>query len=146
MKKQQELVLVRGIAGTGKSTFCRNNFKNHIWYEPDSLMKDCRGNYKYDSRTFPEAVKWCHTLTDTALSEDLDVIVSDVFLRLDDMLHYLKLTKHHDCQLKIITCTHYRGSTHRAPLWQIERMRDDWQDIPESHELFKYLMIMSEIN
>lgn len=136
----QELVLVRGIAGTGKSTLCENNFADHAYYEPDALMKDCRGNYRYDSRTFPEAVKWCYTLCDTALSEGLSVIVSDVFLALKDIEPYFELIKHHGCKFKIIECTHYRGSVHNAPLWQIERMRAAWRVITPDHELSQFLI------
>lgn len=49
MRKSCELVILRGLPGSGKTTCAMKHFPNHVYLSADTHMLDEKGVYEYDS-------------------------------------------------------------------------------------------------
>jgi len=83
-----ELVLIRGLPGSGKSTMALVLAQvGYVHYEADMyFMQD--GQYQYDSRQVRQAHQWCREQTLRALQAGKRVVVSNTFTRLQEMEPY----------------------------------------------------------
>jgi len=122
-----ELIIIRGLPGSGKSTRAMREYPDHLHYEPDHLFCDTRGRYRFDAQLFADACQWVQKMTDFALARQENVVVSDVFARLADIEPYKKLAEAHGAEVKVITCEEQYGNTHRVPVTIIEQMRQDFE-------------------
>ena len=52
------LIIVRGIAGSGKTTFVKKTFPEAAHYEADMYFEQ-GGEYKFDASKLKEAHNWC---------------------------------------------------------------------------------------
>jgi predicted kinase len=85
--KQQKLYLIRGIPGSGKSTYSktlglRDHYEADMWFE---------ANGGYDPRHISAAHSWCINKTREALIAGRDVVVSNTFTRHWEMNEYHKM-------------------------------------------------------
>jgi len=53
------LTLVRGLPGSGKSTFANFIWNDYAICEADKFFTDKEGNYNFDASKLKEAHKWC---------------------------------------------------------------------------------------
>ena len=60
---EKVLYIVRGIPGSGKSTFAKTLGGQH--YEADMYFIDEEGNYKFDGTKIKDAHKWCQSFVET---------------------------------------------------------------------------------
>ena len=88
---KSELVLIRGIPGSGKSTMASvlvmigyEHFEADMYFEVD-------GVYKYDSSRIREAHAWCQLMTQQALRRGSNVVVSNTFTQVREMAPYLEM-------------------------------------------------------
>lgn len=123
-----ELVIIRGLPGSGKSTRAKQEFPDYLHYEPDHLFCDTQGRYRFDAQLFKSACRWVEKMTDFALARQENVVVTDVFARLTDIEPYRKLAEAHGAKFQVLTCQERYGSTHRVPVTIIERMRAEFED------------------
>ena len=71
------LYIVRGIPGSGKTTYAEGlGLKHH--YETDQFWGE---DYAFDPSRLREAHQWCQDVTETALADGNDVVVSNTFIR-----------------------------------------------------------------
>ena len=87
------LHLVRGLPGSGKSTFARSlKYDNSFLVEADLYFtKD--GKYNFDYSLLNEAHEWCFSETENALMNGKNVIVSNTFVSKRFILRYFNLAK-----------------------------------------------------
>ena len=52
-----ELVIVRGVPGSGKTTFAQDKFTNHVYLSTDEYFTE-DGEYKYDQKKLNDAHEW----------------------------------------------------------------------------------------
>ena len=88
--KKQTLHIIRGIPGSGKSTFAKTlNIPDHyeadMWFEKNSI--------KFDGSLLKKAHAWCQEMVEKALSEGRDVVVSNTFTKKWEMAPYLEMAK-----------------------------------------------------
>lgn len=111
------LVLVRGIPGSGKSTYAKNTYPTYVHLSTDMYFtKD--GEYKYDISKIREAHAWCLEETQRSLSAGQNVVVANTFITRRDMNGYMNLVD----EVKIVRMSSYYKNTHKVPISKIETM------------------------
>jgi predicted kinase len=93
---EKTLYIVRGIPGSGKSTFAKSLGSVH--FEADMFfMKD--GEYKYDMFKIKEAHKWCQDSVNTAMilnttaGINQTIVVSNTFTQEWEMKPYFDIAE-----------------------------------------------------
>lgn len=140
----QELVLIRGIPGTGKSTRARalwDEGRGHEWFEAnhwmhggrDEKMNDEFGNPMYDVNRLKEAHNWCQQETLHALRMGKNVVVSNTFCRVRELYPYLTIAKITGAEVKIIECEVFYNLDHRPDMTQhyLHNAVQRWEPLPD---------------
>lgn len=130
IEAKPELVVIRGLPGSGKSTLAAEKYPDHLHYEPDHLISDTRGRYRFDDQFFGEAQLFVRHLADFALARGESVVVSDVFPTLAELEPYQGLADAHGATFKVIDCTEQFGNCHRVPMLVMQRMREQFEPWP----------------
>lgn len=140
MQSNQEkiklLYLVRGLPGSGKSTFSKT--LGTLNFETDSYFLDDNGNYEFDPQNIKRANFFCinsvteamekSLLTDSPCKYDL-ISVSNVFSKEKEMEPYLNLANKYGYYVFsiIIENRHGNKSLHHYPGKSIENIREGFE-------------------
>lgn len=133
------LYIVRGIPGSGKSTYARllntqriiHDKPQMAHYEADQFF-DGPDGYQFDPRLLRVAHAWCFGNVVKALREGQDTIVSNTFTRLSEMVKYLEINDLvDDVQIKIVELKTQYGNVHNVPEDKLKQMAERWEEIPE---------------
>lgn len=123
-----ELVLIRGLPGSGKSTMAMGEmFKDFDHYEADMFFER-GGEYCYDSRKIKDAHEWCQRETFKALANGKSVVVSNTFTRRFEMEPYFYMAKTFGIEPTILEATGNWPNVHGVPADVVEKMRQRWQN------------------
>ena len=88
MENQQVIILVRGISGSGKSTFAKQ-ICNNVASADDYFMKD--GEYQFDPKKLKDAHSYCLQKTIDYLDLGESVAVANTFTEEWEMKPYFDL-------------------------------------------------------
>lgn len=127
MSTQGNLIIVRGLPGSGKSTFARNKYVDPFGYiliEADMYFIDQDGVYKYDPNLIHKAHDWCFSKTCSLLHRGENVIVANTFTQSWELHKYLNLNPS-----KIYRCTGNFTNIHGVPVDTIKRMQNRFENI-----------------
>ena len=127
------LTLLRGLPGSGKSTFANYIFSNNI-FEADQYFYDEDGNYNFDASKLYEAHKWCQLRVEHAMEDNLEsngmyfseIVVSNTSTTEKELEPYLELAKKYDYQVVslIVENRHGSKSIHNVPDEKLEQMKN----------------------
>lgn len=134
------LYLIRGVAGSGKSTYAKKTLIPHLkaetgladipHFEADDffMRKQADGSVKYDFN--PKLLGVAHARCFNNMcrafeSADFmtDVIVSNTFTTQKEMEEYLNWAEQNGIEVKVIRMNTWYGSVHDVPAEAIDRMR-----------------------
>ena len=119
-----DLILVRGLPGSGKSTFARKlKLSGYIHLEADMYFETA-GHYNFDHTRIKQAHEWCQEQTRTYLHIGRNVVFSNTFVRKWEMEPYLRMPY---SQVTIVECTGSFGNEHGVPDHAIDRMAQNWE-------------------
>lgn len=123
------LYLIRGVSGSGKTTFARA-LTNAVMYAADDYFYDAyKKTYTFDKTKIGEAHAQCLEKTRIALNQGKDVAVHNTFTQLWEMFPYFKLA--HDLGINvtsvIVENINNRDSTHGVPAQQTNLQRNRFQ-------------------
>lgn len=128
----KELILLRGVPGSGKSTAARllgANGAGYAHYEADMFfMKD--GKYKFEPTQLKIAHNWCQIQTEKAMADDIAIIiVSNTFTQEWEMERYLELAKYYDYQVTSLIVENRHGgvNVHGVPADKVQAMKDRFE-------------------
>lgn len=131
-KNMKKLYIVRGLPGSGKSTFAKS--LGGIHFETDSyFMVD--GEYKFDFTKLKEAHKWCQDSVNTAMILNHTtginevIVVSNTFTQEWEMQPYFEMAESWGYQVfsLIIENRHGGVNEHGVPEDKIEVMKNRFE-------------------
>lgn len=120
-----ELVLVRGLPGSGKSTIARN-MEGYIHIEADMYFVRKNG-YQYDPSKIKDAHAWCQKRAKDALSINKNVVVSNTFTRVFEMEPYFEMAKKYGANIRVIEAKGNYKNIHNVPEQVIALMKGRWE-------------------
>jgi len=118
-----ELVIIRGLPGSGKTTMAKREYPYHFLVEADMYFVE-KGKYKYNPRLIKKAHEWCLQTTKILLNNGLNVVVCNTFTRKWEFEPYTNL----EFPYKIIVAKGQYKNVHNVPDYIIENMRKRWED------------------
>ena len=126
------LYIVRGVPGSGKSTFAKSLGGTH--FETDMFfMKD--GEYKFDMSKIKEAHNWCQDSVNTAMimnntaGLNETIVVSNTFTQEWEMMSYFEMAELHEYRVFSIILENRHGGVneHNVPEDKIEQMKNRFE-------------------
>ena len=122
---EKVLYIVRGIPGSGKSTFAKTLGGQH--YEADMFFIDEEGNYKFDVTKIKDAHQWCQSFVKTdMILEYPKIVVSNTSTQEWEMEPYFTLAKEYGYTVFTIVVENRHGGVnqHGVPEDKLEQMRN----------------------
>jgi predicted kinase len=126
------LFIVRGLPGSGKSTFAKTLGGTH--FETDNFfMVD--GEYKFDVTKLKDAHEWCQNSVNTAMilniTTDLNdtIVVSNTFTQEWEMKPYFDMAERYNYRVHtiIVENRHDSKNIHGVPEEKLQQMKDRFQ-------------------
>lgn len=118
------LTLVRGLPGSGKTTFANTITNEFSVCEADKFFYDKEGNYNFDTNKLSQAHKWCKDqveirMKDNQINEQFypHIVVSNTFTKEWEMNEYFELAKQYGYMINsiIVENRHGNKSVHNVP-------------------------------
>ena len=122
------LYLVRGIPGSGKSTFAKH--LDGFLREADMYFINREdGSYNFDPSKIKDAHNWCRQEVESIMKEEENVIVSNTFTQEWEMDAYYQLAKQYGYQVfsVIVENRHEGVNQHGVPQDKLEIMRNRFE-------------------
>ena len=130
------LTLVRGLPGSGKSTFANLITNEFSICEADKFFTDKEGNYKFDATKISEAHKWCREQVEIRMKDNEvnpqfypEIVVSNTFTQEWEMEAYYKLAEQYGYKVfSIIVENRHDGvNQHGVPAEKLEQMKNRFE-------------------
>ena len=125
----KQLMLIRGLPGSGKSTVAKL-FDKALHFEADMYFLDSDGNYQFDASKIKNAHNWCRDSVMDAMKEGHPiVVVSNTFTQEWEMNVYYLLAEELGYRVisMIVENRHGGINEHDCPEEAIERMRNRFE-------------------
>jgi len=130
MYPNKYLYLVRGIPGSGKSTFARTIWEHFAIHEADKFFeKD--GEYKFDSTKIKEAHQWCRDNVEQQMKDNQlnfqyypEIVVANTFTQEWEMKPYMELAEKYGYNVVslVVENRHGNKNIHNVPDETIQKM------------------------
>lgn len=129
MKLNQTLYLIRGVPGSGKSTFAQTLLEEGVvqkHYEADMYFIDEEtGEYNFNAKYLQWAHNWCQSHAESALYAGLDVVVSNTSTTEKEVQVYKEIAEKTASKFVCIAVEsrHTGTNLHGVPSEKIEQMK-----------------------
>ena len=129
---EKMIYLVRGIPGSGKTTFAKNlvGEKDYCHKEADMFFVDRDGNYNFEPSKIKDAHQWCQEEMDFLMRlEHSPVVVSNTFTQEWELQPYYELAIKYGYYVTSIIVENRHGGVneHGVPEDKIELMRNRFE-------------------
>lgn len=130
------LFLVRGLPGSGKSSFATHIWNEYAVCEADKFFYDKEGNYNFDPTKLKQAHEWCRNEVETRMKDHQvneqfypEIAVSNTFTQEWEMEEYFKLAEKYNYTVVslIVENRHGGKNVHGVPDDKLEIMRNRFE-------------------
>lgn len=122
----KELILLRGLPGSGKSTFAKSISHAGVGHIEADMFFIKDGEYKFDASRLKDAHNWCHDVVKDWMQPGgfEKIIVSNTFTQEWEMEPYFALATTYDYKVTslIVENRHGNQSIHNIPEEVLEKM------------------------
>ena len=122
------IYIIRGVPGSGKSTYVRKNLADISWYEADMYFIRPDGRYEFNTRFIKDAHNWCRSCVVAAMANRQEVVVSNTFTRKWEMKEYLQMAEDFGYDVVVIRCTGKYKNIHGVPDDKVQEMQNRFED------------------
>jgi len=131
----KNLYIVRGLPGSGKSTFARSIAKPYQIFEADQYFIK-RGKYNFDATKLKDAHDDCKQRVARRMRENLfnsifftNIVVSNTFTQDWEMRFYRNVAKRYGYKVHtiIVENRHYGSNIHGVPQDKLQSMEDRFE-------------------
>jgi len=134
----KNIVILRGVPGSGKSTYAAKNYPDYKLLENDQFfMKD--GSYQYDPKKIGEAVAACQCKAICAMSRGEDIVIANTHTHVWEFFVYCNLATAFNYNLTIIRLRNRFKNVHNVPDETVQRMEYEYEPYPNETEVRNYL-------
>ena len=132
---EKNLYIVRGLPGSGKSTFARSIAKSYQIFEADQFFMK-KGEYNFDPTKLKEAHQDCKQRVANRMRENLfnsiffnNIVVSNTFTQDWEMKYYRSIGKRYGYKVHtiIVENRHYGTNVHGVPQDKLQVMEDRFE-------------------
>lgn len=129
----KNLVLLRGVPGSGKSTFAHFIWSNYAICEADQFFVGDDGVYRFDGTKIKQAHEWCRNEVEIRMKDNEanpqyypEIVVSNTFTQEWEMEEYYKLAEKYGYRVFSLIVENRHGgiNTHGVPEEKVQQMRD----------------------
>jgi tRNA uridine 5-carbamoylmethylation protein Kti12 len=124
-KKNPQLILIRGLPGSGKSTMAKK-LENFEHFETDMFFVE-HGKYQFNKDLLTEAHNWCKKMTHQALSEGINVVVSNTFITKNELTPYFEMAKTLNAKCEVRVAKGAWDNIHGLSEKEVNEMRGKWE-------------------
>jgi hypothetical protein len=130
------LTLVRGLPGSGKSTFANWIWNDYAICETDKFFYDKEGNYNFDATKLSQAHEWCRNKVETRMKDNQvnpqfypEIVVSNTFTQEWEMKPYIDLANQYGYTIFtiIVENRHENSSVHDVPEETMKKMKNRFE-------------------
>lgn len=130
------LILLRGLPGSGKSTFANLMWDTYAICEADKFFYDKEGNYNFDATKLSDAHKWCRDEVETRMKDNEvnpqyypEIVVSNTSTMENELKPYYNLAKQYNYMVFSLIVENRHGESektniHNVPKETIEKMKN----------------------
>jgi predicted kinase len=130
------LFLVRGLPGSGKTSFATHIWNEYAICEADQYFYDKEGNYNFDPSKIKDAHAWCKNKVETMMGDHQlneqyypEIAVSNTFTQEWEMEDYYKLAEKYNYKVVslIVENRHGGKNVHGVPEDKLEIMKNRFE-------------------
>ena len=130
------LTLLRGLPGSGKSTFASFIWNEYAICEADKFFVDKEGNYNFDATKLSQAHSWCREQVEIRMKDNQanpqfypEIVVSNTFTKEWEMAEYFDLAKEYGYKVFTIVVENRHGGVnqHGVPADKLEQMENRFE-------------------
>lgn len=130
------LFLVRGLPGSGKTSFATHIWNDYAVCEADKFFYDKEGNYNFDPTKLKEAHAWCINEVESKMIEHQnnqqyypEIAVSNTFTQEWEMENYFKLAEKYGFKVVSLIVENRHGSqnVHGVPEEKLQIMKNRFE-------------------
>lgn len=122
-----KLILIRGLPGSGKSTFAKSMMNTKINWQHLETDMFWGPDYDFDVSRLREAHEWCQRQTRSYLFHNHNLIVSNTFTTKKELQPYFDIAKEFDIVPQVILCQNEWKNVHNVPEEVLERMKNRFE-------------------
>jgi predicted kinase len=121
------LHIIRGVPGSGKSTYVKNNLSGIYHLEADMYFIR-NGKYEFNPNKIKKAHEFTQKIANQIMQTGADLVVSNTFTRIWEFEPYLKMAGKYGYEVKVIRLNSLYKNTHGVPDSVVSDMLKRFED------------------